>query len=84
MRSHKYTPFFRLGNFDTDLIRLARPCWRKQRHLSYGAAAAQLRSLDRRGFLRPEENARVYFCKFCQSYHVGRLTKLAPATEASK
>lgn len=68
----------RLADFDTAgiLARRAHPCWRKTRFRSRGAAAAQLRSLARRGFLNPAEFAAVYNCRHCGAFHTGRLRKI--------
>jgi len=70
------TGHVRIGELDTDLTMLARPCWRKRPHRSRGSAEAQLRSLARRGMLDPVEGTRVYECRFCARWHVGRARKI--------
>ena len=64
----------RIGHLGTDLNTLARPCWRKRKLPSKGAAEAQLRSLLNRddGFTQDREALNVYQCKFCGGWHVGR------------
>lgn len=54
------------------LARKARPCWRKRKCRSIGAAEAQLRSLLRRRFVKDAHLLSAYYCPFCGWYHIGR------------
>jgi hypothetical protein len=63
---------FRLGDISEELRRRSRPCWRKQRWPSLGAAQAQLRSLLRSEHVRDTELLNAYLCPHCEGYHIGR------------
>ena len=62
------------GHFATGLNKIARPCWRKHKWPTKGAAEAQLRSLLARGddYVEDREALNVYECRFCGDWHVGR------------
>jgi hypothetical protein len=49
-----------------------RPCWRKQRWKSQGAAEAHLRALVKMPFAKDVDRLSTYECKACNSWHVGR------------
>lgn len=51
-------------------IEFQRSCGAKQKHLSWGKAAAHIRSLVRRFDIDPNSMA-IYRCKWCQTFHVG-------------
>lgn len=55
------------------LAKRARPCWRKEKHKSMGAASAAARSLKNRGILNEDKGKlEPYQCPFCGWYHTGR------------
>lgn len=64
---------FRLGDISDELRRRSRPCWRKRRHESLGAAEAHLRALLKRPFAKDTDRLNAYHCPHCHGYHIGRL-----------
>ncbi len=61
----------KLGDLVPELRNRGRPCWRKEKHASKGAAEAHLRSLAKRGKLKDKDTVNVYKCPHCGSWHVG-------------
>jgi hypothetical protein len=63
----------RLGELPGVAERLrARPCWRKVRYRSDGAALAAIRGLAKLDKLQPEKGpVRPYRCDDCAGWHVG-------------
>ena len=59
----------------------ARPCWRKVRYLSHGAAKAHLRALLRRPDVYGAETLKAYPCRYCAGFHVGHLHGLSITEE---
>lgn len=53
-----------------------RTCSSKQFHRTQGAAEAHMRALERR-FGHQTESLRVYKCRICGGWHLGRLRPLA-------
>lgn len=52
-------------------LRLARPCWRKVRHASRGAADAHRRALSRLPVAYNVDLLESYCCRRCGGWHVG-------------
>lgn len=50
---------------------LARRCWPKEQHASYGAAEAARRSLLRRGLEKDTVRLHSYECPHCGAWHTG-------------
>ncbi len=61
----------KLGDLIPTLQGFGRPCWRKTKHASQGAAEAALRSLATREKLKDPTTANVYLCSHCGWWHVG-------------
>lgn len=63
---------FLLGDVARELGVVRRPCWKKQRWLSLGAAEAQLRSLLRQTWVKEPDRLNAYPCCYCKGFHIGR------------
>jgi hypothetical protein len=54
-----------------ELVKLARPCWRKERHETQGKAKAHLRSLRRQDRVVGADALTEYQCRECGGWHIG-------------
>lgn len=61
---------FTLGDMVPDGLG-RRPCWRKERWASKGAAEAQMRSLLARDKSKDPGRINAYECPYCKQWHVG-------------